>query len=248
MKTKIFAHRGSRGHYPENTMLAFKKAISVGVDGMELDIHRTKDNVLVVIHDATLNRTTTGSGYIKDHTLAQIRAVSAGAKFAEFKHYDSSWDQELVPTLAETLTLFKEHGLAVNIELKTYEVEYPGIEAEVLKVVAASGYDTGKIIYSSFHLPTILRIQQLDKSAKVAWLLENFVPMPADYLKTLNLEALHLDKKIVLANHDYWKPVANQLRVWTVNEETEMKTLIDLGVAAIITDYPEVATSLSCYV
>lgn len=244
MKTKIFAHRGSKGTYPENSMLAFKKAISVGVDGIELDIHMTKDNVLVVIHDATLDRTTTGTGYIKNHTLAQIRAVSAGAKFAEYKHYDSSWDQALVPTLAETLTLFKEHDLAVNIELKTYEVEYPGIESEVLKVVETSGYDAGNIIYSSFHLPTILRIRQLDKTAKVAWLLENFVPMPEDYIDTIGMDALHLDKKIVLANIDYWRPVAKQLRVWTVNEEAEMKTLIEMGVAAIITDYPELAIKL----
>lgn len=244
MKTKIFAHRGSKGHYPENTMLAFKEATRARIDGIELDIHMTKDNVLVVIHDATLNRTTTGTGYIKDHTLAEIRKYSAGAKFAEFKHYDPSWDQELVPTLAEALALFKEHDLEVNIELKTYEVEYPGIEAAMLKVVTELGYNKRKIVYSSFHLPTILRIQQLDKSAKVAWLLENFIPMPVDYIKTIGLEALHMDKKIVLANPEYWKPIAKQLRVWTVNESAEMKTLIEMGVAAIITDYPEVATQL----
>lgn len=244
MKTKIYAHRGSKGHYPENSMLAFKKAIHVGVDGIELDIHMTKDHQLVVIHDATLDRTTTGRGYIKDQTLTEIRKFSVGATFAEFKHYDHSWDQELVPTLAEVLILLKASDVAVNIELKTYEVEYPGIEAAVLKMVAASGYDADKVVYSSFHLPTILRISQLDQTAKVAWLLQNFIPMPADYIKTLRLEALHLDKKIVLAHPEYWKPIANQLRVWTVNEEVEMKALIELGVGAIITDYPEVAVVL----
>ena len=244
MKTKIYAHRGSKGNYPENSMLAFKKAIEVGVEGIELDIHMTKDGELVVIHDATLDRTTTGTGYIKDHTLEEICEFSIGPKFSEFKHYDPSWDLEMVPTLAETLLLFKQHDLEVNIELKTYEVEYPRIEAAMLKVVAQSGYDTDKIVYSSFHVPTLLRIKKLDKSARIAWLLENHIPMPEDYIKTLGFEALHLDKKIVFSQPEYWKPFVNRLRIWTVNEEAHMKFLIELGVDAIITDYPEVARKI----
>ena len=242
--TKIFAHRGSKGNYPENSMLAFKKAIEAGVDGMEFDIHMTKDGELVVIHDATLDRTTTGTGYIKDYTLEEVRKFSIGAKFTEFQHYDSSWDNEIVPTLIEVLQLCKGHDLEVNIELKTYEVTYPGIEEAMLKVVDLVGYDPDKVIYSSFHLPTILRVKKLESQVKIAWLLEHFIPMPADYIETLGLEALHMDKKVVLANVTYWQQVASGLRVWTVNEEVEMKKLIDMGVAAIITDYPEIAVAV----
>ncbi|MCL2560565.1 MAG: glycerophosphodiester phosphodiesterase [Turicibacter sp.] len=241
MKTNVYAHRGSKGHYPENTMLAFKKAIEVGVDGIELDVHLTKDGEIVVIHDATLDRTTTGTGNIKDRTLAEIQAFSAGAKFGEFKQYDVSWDLEVVPSLAETLALLNVHDVMVNIELKTYEVDYPGIEEKVLKVVTEAGYDQEKIVYSSFHLPTLLRIQRLNEAAKIAWLVENFIPMPADYLNTLGLEALHMDKQIVLAHREYWRPMASNLRVWTVNEGSEMHALLELGVRAIITDYPESA-------
>jgi len=244
MKTKIYGHRGSKGQYPENTILAFEKAIGAGVDGMEMDIHMTKDGELVVIHDATLDRTTTGTGYVKDHTLAEIRALSAGAKFAEFKHYDRSWNLELVPTLKEALALFKAHGLEVNIELKTYEDEYPGIEAAMLKVVRESGYEADRIVYSSFHLPTLLRIKQLDESAKIAWLVGQPIPMLPDYIAPLGLEALHLDQKLVLPHVDYWRPIADKLRIWTVNEEGNMKVLMALGVNAIITDYPELATRL----
>lgn len=242
--TKIYGHRGSKGNYPENSMLAFKKAIKAGVDGMEFDIHMTKDGELVVIHDATLERTTTGTGYIKDHTLEEIRNFSIGAKFTEFKHYNCSWDCEIVPTLAEVLQLCKEHDLEVNVELKTYEVAYPGIEEATLQVVEEVGYNPEKVIYSSFHLPTILRIQKLDSSVKTAWLLEHFIPMPADYIETLEFEALHMDKKIVLANFEYWQSVADQLRIWTVNDEEEMRKLISLGVSAIITDYPELAVCI----
>jgi glycerophosphoryl diester phosphodiesterase len=244
MKTKVYAHRGRKGNYPENSMLAFKKAIEVGVAGIELDIHMTKDGKLVVIHDATLDRTTTGTGYIKDHTLAEIREFSMGAKFTDFKHYHRSWNLEKIPTLAEALLLFKEYDLEVNIELKTYEVEYPGIETAMLEVIAQTGYETDKIVYSSFHVPTLLRIKQLDKLARIAWLLENHIPMPEDYIKTLGFEALHLDKKIVFSNPEYWKPFSKQLRIWTVNEEAHMNFLIELGVDAIMTDYPEIASKI----
>ena len=252
--TKIYGHRGSKGNYPENSLLGFKKAIEFGVDGVEFDIHMTKDGELVVIHDATLDRTTTGTGYIKDYTLAEIRQYSIGAKFTEFKHYDPSWDDEIVPTLTEVLQLCKEHDLEVNVELKTYEIVYPGIEEAVLRVVESSGYEKELVVYSSFNLPTILRIGKLDSRAQVAWLVEHFVPMPDDCIKTLELDALHMDKNIVLANHEYWEritvmlqvwqQIADKLRIWTVNDEGEMRKLIDLGVNAIITDYPEIAVRL----
>ena len=222
-------------------MLAFKKAIEAGVCGMEFDIHMTKDKELVVIHDPTLDRTSTGTGFVKDYTLAEIRKFSIGAKFAEFKHYDPSWDDEVIPTLTEVLLLCKEHDLDVNVELKTYRVVYPDIEEATLEAVRAVGYKPEKVVYSSFHLPTILRIGRLDSSALLAWLVENFVPMPADYMETLSLAALHMDKDIVFANPEYWQQVADRLRVWTVNDEDEMRKLIDLRAAAIITDYPEIA-------
>ena len=242
--TKIYGHRGAKGNYPENSLLSFMKAIEAGVDGMEFDIHMTKDGELVVIHDATLDRTTTGTGFVKDYTLAEIQAFSIGAKYTEYQHYDSSWDDERVPSLDQVLALCLAYNLEINIELKTYEVAYPGIEEKLLAAVEKSGFDSEKVVYSSFHLPTILRLQKLDSGAKVAWLLENFVPMPADYLATLKLEALHMDKDVILKMPEYWRSVAQNLRVWTVNEEAEIQVLLDLGVAAIITDYPELATRL----
>ena len=239
--TKIYAHRGSKGHYPENSMLAFKRAIKAKVEGIEFDIHMTKDQELVVIHDATLDRTTTGSGFVKDHTLSQIKAFSIGEKYTEFKNYDPSWNLEVVPTLKEVLTLCLMHNVDVNIELKTYQVAYDQIEAAMLKVVDEVGYPLEKVIYSSFHLPTLLRLKKMRPDAKVAWLLEHFIPMPQDYLETLQLEALHMDKDIILKNPEYWQTIAKKLRVWTVNDESDMNQLLDMGIDALITDYPEIA-------
>src|SRR4029077_6422632 len=95
----IIAHRGNSAHRPENTLAAFASALEVGADVIELDVQLTKDSRLAVIHDATLERTTTGKGRVRDHTLAEIRAVSAGYA----SRFGDQYAGERVPTLAEAL-------------------------------------------------------------------------------------------------------------------------------------------------
>ena len=93
------AHRGASGDYPENTLLAFEKALEIGVDEIELDLHSTKDGHLVVMHDATVDRTTDGTGAIAELTLAEIKALDAGSSF------DERFRDERVPTWEEALDL-----------------------------------------------------------------------------------------------------------------------------------------------
>ncbi|MEK5444351.1 glycerophosphodiester phosphodiesterase [Fredinandcohnia sp. FSL W7-1320] len=204
--TKIYGHRGAKGLYPENTLLSFKKAIDQGVDGLELDVHLTKDGEVVVIHDETLERTTTGSGWIKDLTLAEIRKYSAGSSFTHFNEYEEAWDNEQVPTLEEVLTLVAPHQIELNIELKTYSVPYEGIEEKVLAIVERYGKNL-EIIYSSFHLPSILRIKQINSDTKIAWLLNEGISLPHDYLTSLYLEAFHLNKAILLPKGEIYQQV-----------------------------------------
>lgn len=109
-KTNIFvaAHRGFCAKYPENTLLAFRKALELGVDQIETDVRITKDNQLVLIHDPTLNRTTNGSGNVCDFTLAELKQLDAGCG-------------EQIPTLQELLELVKDHPtITLDIELKEY--------------------------------------------------------------------------------------------------------------------------------
>jgi glycerophosphoryl diester phosphodiesterase len=244
MKTKIYGHRGSKGSYPENSMLGFRKAIETGVAGMEIDIHMTKDREIVVLHDSTLTRTSTGSGYIKDLTLEEIRQFRIGPKFKYFKKYEKSWDDEIIPTLAEALELFKQHDLEVNIELKTCEIAYPGMEELMFEIVKESGYNPDKVIYSSFHIPTMLKLREVNPLAKLAFLIEVDFHRIYDYFDALGLESLHPGKDLVLANPGLWEPLADKLRIWTVNDPAQMQALIDMGVKAIITDYPEIAEKL----
>ena len=117
--TKNFAHRGFSGKYPENTLLAFSKAIEEGVDGIENDVHLTKDGVLVVMHDELVDRTTNGKGYIKDKTYEELAQLDASYIFKEY-------GPQKVPTLREYLELVKDTDIITNIELKTtWVVEVP---------------------------------------------------------------------------------------------------------------------------
>ncbi|KAB7664910.1 glycerophosphodiester phosphodiesterase [Bacillus sp. B1-b2] len=242
-QTKIYGHRGAKGNYPENTLLSFKQAIQQGVDGIELDVHLTKDGEVVVIHDETLNRTTDGNGYIKDLTLEEIKKYSAGSKFTAFPHFKENWINESVPTLKEVLEILVPYKVELNIELKTYLFPYEGIEEKTLALVKEYGCDR-KVVYSSFHLPTLLRMKQLDSSSSIAWLLHDAISHPGEYMDSLKLESLHLYKDLVIEHPDDFKNLQHKVRAWTVNNQEELKQLLDFQVEAIITDYPEVAIAL----
>lgn len=124
-----FAHRGASAVCPENTMAAFRKGLELGATGIETDVQMTKDGGLVLIHDETLNRTTSGTGYVKDHTLAELLEVDAGSWFGpEFK-------DERLPLLEDLLDLLQGRDTILNIELKNGTFLYPGMEEKVIAAV-----------------------------------------------------------------------------------------------------------------
>jgi len=219
--TKIYGHRGSKGTRPENTLLSFKKALEVGADGLELDIHLTLDGEIVVIHDETLDRTTRGKGHVKDLTLVEIKAMD-----------------ESVPTLKEVLELMGDSNAELNIELKTSLFTYEGIEEKVVEVMKG---ESRRVIYSSFNLPSVLRLKALAPDAEIALILSFPIPQADDFMKHLGLDSLHLAKHLVLKYPNAWEGLHEKIRVWTVNEKEDVQKLLDLGVAAIITDYPKKA-------
>ena len=118
---KNFAHRGFSGKYPENTMLAFQKAFETGADGIELDVQLTKDGEVVIIHDETVDRTTDGTGYVRDYPLEVLQKLDASYLY---KKEVGFWP---IPTLREYCEWVCEKDLVTNIELKTSVFEYKGI-------------------------------------------------------------------------------------------------------------------------
>lgn len=126
-KIKVWAHRGASGYAPENTMDAFRKAIEMKADGIELDVHLTKDGEVVVIHDEVLDRVSDGTGRVQDFTCNELKKFNFNKLHPEYK-------EEEIPTLEEVYQLIKPTDLTINVEMKTGNTFYPGMEDKVLEL------------------------------------------------------------------------------------------------------------------
>lgn len=151
--TKIWAHRGACADAPENTLPAFQLAFDQGADGVELDVQRTRDGVLVICHDETIDRTSDGSGAISELTFDQLRRL-------DFSNGRNGYARVPIPTLAEVLDLVRGTDKVVDIELKNSVVRYPGMEEQVDALVAGFGL-TDQVWYSSFNHLSLLHLAEL---------------------------------------------------------------------------------------
>lgn len=231
--SKIFAHRGFSGKYPENTMLAFQKAVEIGVDGIELDVHLTKDNVLVIIHDEDIKRTCDGEGLIRDFTYEELKRFDASATFR------GVYDFNGIPTLREYFELVKDTDVITNIELKTGIFEYPTIEKRVIDMISEYGLED-KIILSSFNHYTILRCQEIAPHIKRGFLSESWLINYGAYTKAGGAQCCHpihffLTQETVKEMHD----AGCEINTWTVNEYDDIKRLAALGVDSLIGNFPD---------
>lgn len=235
--TKNFAHRGFSGKYPENTMLAFKKAIEEGADGIENDVHYTKDGVLVVIHDEKVDRTTNGSGYIKDMTYEEISALDASYTFEEF-------GVQHVPTLREYFELVKDKDIVTNIELKTGVYEYPGIEKMVYDMIKEFDIKD-RIIISSFNHYSILRMKAIDPTIKCGLLEESWLVNAGAYVASTGVECYHpMYKNMTPEVVKEIKSHGLEINTWTVNDKSEIREMFERGVDSVISNYPDVVNDV----
>ncbi len=231
---KNYAHRGFRSKYPENTLIAFEKAIKANCDGIEFDVHLTKDDEVVIIHDETLEGTTNGSGRIKDHTLAELKTLDASHKF-----YNEVGRQE-IPTLREYFDFVKDQEIISNIELKTGIYEYLGIEEKVNDLIKEYELEH-KVLISSFNHESILRMKEIAPSIKCGLLFDTWLIHPEKYVKNLGIDCYHpvgysMRQDIV----DALKAEDIIVNVWVGKEPVDFKALIKMGIDGIITDYPDI--------
>ena len=237
--TKVIAHRGASGYAPENTMEAFFLAIEQGADGIELDVQLSRDGIPVVIHDETIDRVTDRTGYVKDYTLQELKELTV------LKDRFPQYSQSKIPTLKEVLEAVKPSGIQVNIELKTGIYWYPDIEKKVAGIVEETGMKE-KIIYSSFNHYSVQRIKEIVPDAETAYLYSDVILNVEDYARKTKVDGLHpavYHVKMADFLKKYIKSGLN-VRVWTVNEEADMKALTEAGVTAVITNYPDVAARI----
>ncbi|WP_226642463.1 glycerophosphodiester phosphodiesterase [Mesobacillus subterraneus] len=230
--TLILAHRGYAAEYPENTMLAFKEAEKAGADGLELDVQMTRDGELVVIHDEKVDRTTDGTGLIKDYSLEDLRKLDARFKFKELPK------KEQIPTLDEVLEWLSGNGMICNIELKNSIIPYTGMEEKVINKVRHYNL-SDRIIISSFNHYSIVHSYLLAPEIEIAPLLSEGLYMPWIYAQSIKARGFH----------PHWRAAPDQIvkaslesgievRPYTVNKESELERLFKVNCSAVITDDP----------
>ena len=236
---KIYAHRGNQAQAVENSLTAFQDAVTAGADGIECDLHLTADGALVVIHDEQLDRTTDSQGEISDLSLAQIQGAS-------LRFPDGRLTQDRVPSLPELLNLLRDLDFkgTLNLELKTDQKDYPGIEAAVLATVEELAPDFD-VVYSSFNWYTLKRLKTLAPEAKIAALVEEALLPYLSHLPALEPTAIHLDRQLFQDEDLRTQFKQWPIRLWTVNDPADWAhyaTLAQDGhLEAVMTDTPAAA-------
>ena len=231
----VTAHRGFSGKAPENSLAAFRAAIDAGCDMIELDVHLSRDNQVVVIHDDTLERTTSGRGNVADQTYAELKRLDAGSWF------DPRFSGERIPALAEVLLLARNRIL-VNIELKkgkNFPYTMEELADRTLREVEMADM-SDQVLFSSFDPAAIDRIREKNPLLPVAPITDKPWVKPDEagggkVYPTLNCRIDVLNEKNIRLAH------AGGIRIhaWTVNAQEEMKKTIALGVDGIITNHPD---------
>ncbi|PLR99951.1 glycerophosphodiester phosphodiesterase [Bacillus sp. T33-2] len=236
--TLILAHRGFAAAYPENTMKAFREAALAGADGLELDVQMTRDGQLVVIHDEKVDRTTDGTGYVKDYTYNDLRKLDAGSK------WESIQRKEPIPSLEELLDWLTTNEMICNIELKNGIVPYEGMEEKVIFMVKDHGLSE-RIIISSFNHYSIVDCYRIAPDIEIAPLLHEGLYMPWVYAQSIRAKGFHPNfrtatDEIVKASLEHGIAV----RPYTVNKEFDISRLFAVNCSAIITDDPAKALEI----
>jgi len=239
------AHRGGAALWPENSLLAFGNALGLGVDYLELDVHLSRDGEVMVIHDATLERTTTGRGPVRERTAAELGTL-------RLKDRSGAVTEEPVPTLDQVVALAAAGKRQMLLEIKTDEQRrrYPGIEEKVFAVLDRHRF-TPFAIVMAFEGETWRRLRQLRPDTRTGALYSaRALPTPAiepelQALRQAGVVFVGLEQRTVTAD------VARQARlagltlgVWTVNERAAIARFIEQGVGVVITDRPDLAKEL----
>ncbi|TDL67590.1 glycerophosphodiester phosphodiesterase [Rhodococcus qingshengii] len=236
-KVDNVAHRGATGYAPENTIAAFDKGVEMKADYIEIDVQRSKDGELVIIHDTKVDRTTDGTGSVKDLTFEQLRSLDAGSwKGEEFKG-------EKIPTFDEILDRY--HGkVGILIELKAPEL-YPGIEVQVAQKLKERNLDkpqNEKIIIQSFNFESMKITNSLLPKVPIGVLTSNRAHTTEQALKEFATYADYFNPSYGIVSKelvDQVHALGMKIQSWTVRSQEAADFLLEMNVDGIITDYPD---------
>ena len=235
----VIGHRGAGGHAPENTLAAFRRGLQLGADGVECDVHLSRDGRIVVVHDATLERTSNGTGRVGERSLAELQALDAGSWFgAEFAG-------ERIPSLTEVCALLHEaeresgRGPWLFVELKHGDDVYPGIEAELLAEIERSGLSE-RLAVIGFDHRAIARLKARQPGLR-AGVLYDGRPVDSTQLATAAGAGWigPSVKWVDAAEVRRARAAGLEVFAWTANEAEAMRRVLAAGVTAVGSDYPD---------
>lgn len=232
--TMVTAHRGDQATAPENTLAAFQAAIDSGADFIELDVTETKDGVLVILHDDSLQRTASLDKNIWEVTYAETQELDVGSWYSE------KFAGERIPTLEEVIQLCRDK-IKLNIEMKVTGNESEQFEEKLVDMIVQENFQE-QCIVTSFNYETVKEVKKLEPSIQTGPILSGEGWNLADY-RDMDLFSIHeqiLTKELVEEAHSMGMPV----HVWTVNDEKDIRHFQEMGVDNIITNYPGKAKEL----
>lgn len=227
------AHRGASGNFPENTALAFEKAIEARADVIEMDCQLSQDGHVVIFHDERLGRTAGARGRLKDKTLGQLKTLDVG------QWGKKSYKGERILTLEEVLEIIGGRA-DVCLDIKHFPNGAPGIEIKLLFIVSRYDY-LDRTIFTSIDHRCLSRVRQLAPEARIGVILD--APIKADPFAITNelaAASVHIHKD--LASREFLEKAWERgldAHVWTVNEVRDMEKLVSWGVQGIVSDFPE---------
>ena len=242
----LAAHRGGAALWPENSLLAFRNAVALGADYLEFDVHLSRDGEVVVIHDPTLDRTTTGTGPVVDRTATELRAL-------RLKDRSHTVTAEGIPTLDEVVALAAAGGRRLLLEIKvdSNKARYPGIEERVLAILDRHGMAAATVVMA-FEADTWRRVRALRPEVRAGALYSARALPSASAVSRALSEAGAAGVGFMGLAYSLVTPEAVAearkagvvLGAWTVNERDVMRMLIEQGIGVLITDRPDVAKNL----
>lgn len=242
---QLFGHRGASGEAPENTLVAFERAVAHGVPYLELDCHATRDGEIVVLHDAELERTTDGQGRVSELTFAELQRLDAGFRFTlDSRTHPFRGCGVRVPRFSEVLRAFP--GARLNLEVKQSE---PPIAAEVVRLVRAANAQD-RVLLAAAEEPVLAEIRKLDAGTALGSSMQDVIDFvkaaaegrlasfePRGHALQIPPEALGrplVTPELVEGAH----ALGLFVHVWTINDASEMRRLLALGVDGLMSDLP----------
>jgi glycerophosphoryl diester phosphodiesterase len=243
-RPRLFGHRGAAGVLPENTMASFRRAVADGADVLELDVHATRDGVVVVIHDETLDRTTDGTGRVREQTFAELSRCDAGVRFGDEGGFPYQGRGIRVPALEELLDELP--AVPLNVEIKQAE---PAIEDAVVSLLERK-QALDRVMLAAEDDAVVQRIRGRAPDAATSASYEEardffqrcFADDFANYTPAARaLQVPHWIGKIELVTAETIAAAHRfglEMHVWTINEEDEMAALLSLGVDGVMSDFP----------